>query len=795
MIKNYIKIAWRNLQHNRAYAAINIAGLSLGIACGILIFTLVSYHLSFDDFHPNKDRIYRIVTEFKGDVTDYQPGVPQPLGKAFRNDYTIAEKVARVKSNRKTLISLPGEKEIKKFSEEENVAFAEPEFFDIFNFPLVTGDKQTMLSEPNTAIITQHIANKYFGTENAVGKIIRFENKVDFKITGILKDIPHNTDRREEIYLSYQNLKDADERLARDDSWGHISSSMQCYVLLKPGVKVSDAAKVIPGFKKKYLTPDDAKATVFRFQPLSDVHFNTDFGGDADKKYLWAFSLVGLFLIITACVNFINLATAQALSRAKEVGVRKVMGGLPGQIFWQFMAETVLITVFSVGIAYGLAQLILPYFNGLLNIRMQLHIFSNIQLAGFLLLLMVGVIFLSGSYPGLVLSRFQPAVALKGKLSQQHVGGFSLRRTLVIVQFAISQALIIGTIVIAGQMHFSETTSLGFNKEGIVLLPVPVNDNAKMNTLRARLTGVAGVKSISLCQQPPASQSNHTTDVRYDNRPKEELWEINEKDADDQYIKTFGLKLAAGRNVFPSDTAREIMVNETVVKKLNLGSPQEIIGKVLHAGGKTGVVVGVVKDFYNQSFRNEIAPIFLTTNSQSYTYCAVKMNMHNIRSSLGAFEKIWNATYPDQLYNYKFLDEQIAKFYNADLTMLKLIESFAIVAILIGCLGLYGLISFMAMRKTKEIGVRKVLGASVQSIVWLFGAEFSRLLIIAFLIAAPLGWWAMHLYLQDFKYRIHLGPGIFLTAIAVTFIIAAVTVSYRAIKAALTDPVKNLRSE
>ena len=795
MFKNYIKIAWRSLKRNKAYAFINIIGLSLGIACGLVIFTLVTYHLSFDNFHANKDRIYRVVTEFHTESIEYQEGVPQPLGKAFRSDFTAAEKVARVMLNHKVLISFTDKSELKKFNEENNVAFAEPEFFDIFNFPLIAGDIKTALNEPNTAIVTQNIATKYFGSENAVGRVITLDNNASFKITGILKDIPANTDRKNEIYLSYQNLKDEQPALAKDDNWGSVRSTMQCFVLLKPNITTANVNRYFSAFEKKYLSAEDAKTTVFKLQPLSDIHFNTNFDGDADKKYLWAFAFVGLFLIITACVNFVNLATAQALGRAKEVGVRKVMGGLPNHLFWQFIAETALITLFAVGIACALATVTMPYLNELLGTKMQLAFLSNLQMDFFLAAIAVLVIFLAGSYPGLVLARFQAAQALKGELSQKNIGGVSLRRILVITQFAISQVLIIGTIVIAAQMHFSKTTDLGFNKDGIVILPIPIPDKAKMNTLTTRLASIAGVKSVSLCYQPPASKSNSLTDVHFGNRAKDELWEANEKVVDNRYLGTFGLKLVAGRNIFASDTAREFLVNETVVKKLNLRSPQDVIGKMMTVGGVTAPVVGVVKDFYNASFHRDIAPICMTSNYLRYSNCAVKISLQNLRPTLAAFEKTWNETYPEQLYNYHFLDDQIARFYDQDNILLNLIEAFAGIAILIGCLGLYGLISFMAYRKTKEIGVRKVLGASVGSIIWLFGKELTTLLLLAFVIAAPPALIAIHSYLQDFKYRIQIGPGIFLAVIAATFIIAALTISYRSIKAALTNPVKSLRSE
>ena len=796
MIKNYFKIAWRNLQRNKAYATINVIGLSLGIACGILIFTLVSYHLSFDTHHKNKDRVYRLVTEWHDETVGHSAAVPQPLGKAFRNDYTFAEKTARAVDFENTLISLPGEKEVKKFEEEQGVVFVEPDFFDILDFPLVKGNKATALRQPNQSLVTQKIAKKYFGSiDNALGKTIKLENKTDFIITGILKDLPPNTDRRQEIYLSYENLKDRNPWVASDSSWGGVYSGSQCYTLLKPSVTAAQVNKALPQTVKKFYKDREVKVWQFKLQPLADIHFNPDFNGYADKKYLWALFFIGIFLIITACVNFVNLATAQALNRAKEIGIRKVLGSLRGQLFWQFIAETALITIVAVMLACGIAVLILPVINGWFKSEMSLG-FSGWQLPVFLLLISAIVTFLSGSYPGLILARFQPVLALKSKLSQKHIGGFSLRRILVVTQFAISQVLIIGTIVIAGQMHYSKNADLGFNKESIVLLPLPVKDKVKMNTLKTRLSEIGGVEKISLCFQAPAANSNNTTDVRYDNRPEDEHWGINLKFADDQYLSTFDLKLAAGRNIYPSDTVREFMVNETFVKKLNLQSPQDVIGKRLTVNSDmTATIVGVVKDFYTYSFHNEIPAICILSAFDRYSNCGIKINDKNMKPAMASFEKIWNETYPEYLYNYKFLDENVARFYEMDDIMLKLVQGFAFIAILIGCLGLYGLVSFMAVRKTKEVGVRKVLGASVSNILWMFGKEFSRLLVIAFVIAAPLAWWAMNKYLEDFKYQIKIGPGIFILAIAATFMIALVTVGYRSVKASVTNPVKSLRTE
>lgn len=797
MFKNYFKIAWRNLKINKAYAAINVIGLSLGIACGILIFTFIKHQLSYDDFHYNKERIYRIVTEWHSDEISHSQAVPQPLGKAFRTDFSFDEHTARIVDYRNTLITLVGDKQNRKFNEENGVAFVESQFFDIFNFPLVKGNAKTILQNPDEALITAGVAEKYYGSiDAAIGRTIRLDNSFDFVIKGILKDLPNNTDRRQQIYLSYQNLKNRNPWLASDSSWGGVYSGSQCYTLLKPGITEKQVNKGLSLIINKNFEGRDAKVWTFRLQPLHDIHFNPDFNGYADKGYLWAIGFIGLFLLITACVNFVNLATAQALNRSKEIGIRKVLGSGKNQLFWQFIAETALITIVATILACVMAWLTLPFINELFRSQMQLNVLGW-QMVSFIIITLLVVVFFSGSYPGLVLAKFQPVLALKSRLSQKHIGGFSLRRVLVITQFAISQMLIIGTIVIASQVNYSNKADIGFNKESIVMLPLPQSDRAKANTLKTRISALPGVENISLCFQAPASQSNNSTGVRYDNRAEDEHWSINMKSADDQYLNTFGLKLVAGRNFFPSDTIREFLVNETFVKRLGITSPEQVIGKMIsvNAGTMVAPIVGVVKDFNNYSLRSEIDAICIMPNADRYSNYAVKVNSNNVKASLASFEKIWNETYPDYLYNYQFLDERIGEFYRMDGIMLTMIEIFAFIAIIIGCLGLYGLVSFMAVRKTKEIGVRKVLGASIHSILWLFGKEFSRLLVIAFVIAAPVAWWAMSKYLQDFEYRIPLGVEVFALAITATLIIAIVTVGYRSLRAAIANPVKSLRTE
>jgi ABC-type antimicrobial peptide transport system permease subunit len=794
MLRNYLKIALRNLERNKAYTLINVICLALGITCAILIFTLVKYHLSFDTFHSEKHRVHRITFELHQDGISREPNVPQPIGKAFRDDYAFAEKVAMVYSNSDKLVSIPSSEDNKKFK--ENIAFAEREFFDILNFPLIQGDKNTILTEPNTAIVTERIAEKYFGDQNPINQVIRVDNKWDFRITGILKDLPINTDRRDEIYLSYSNLKDHNSWLA-GDSWKGVAGGMHCFVLLKPNVSPADVNKAFPELSEKYYDERDAKVYQFKLQPLWDMHFNPDLEGYVAKKNLWALSLIGLFLIITASVNFINLATAHALRRSKEIGVRKVLGSRRHQLFWHFMAETSLITLLALVLAFSLAQLALPYVNQLFDIRLEINVFQDVYLLVFLPILVLFVSLFSGFYPGLILAGFQPVLALKGALSQKHIGGFSMRRALVVTQFAIAQLLIIGTLVIANQMRYSTQADMGFRKDAIVMVPVPEREKSKISTLNSEISQIAGVEKVSFCSNAPASPDWANVTVRFDSRTENEDFDISVKAGNDQYVSTFDLQLIAGRNLYSSDTVREFLLNEAAVKKLGVPSPQDVIGKRIQIGlnNSEGTIVGVVKDFHNKSFHESIDPLCITTSNNWYFNCAVKINPASLSRSLRVIEMIWKKTFPDQVYEYDFLDEQIAQFYEFDNMILRLIQAFAGIAILICCLGLYGLVSFMVVQKTKEVGVRKVLGASVKNIAWLFGKEFIRLLLIAFVIAAPFAWWVMNNWLQTFAYRIQIGAGIFILAMLITFTVAVIAVGYKSILAALMNPVNSLRSE
>lgn len=794
MIRNYITIALRNLRRNLSYTLLNVFGLALSLACGILIFLLVRQHLSYDTWHEKTDRIAMICTESRRDVVDKMPFSPYPMGAALRQEYAFLEKTAMVSRRSNSLITIAenGAAPV-KFKEENTRAAAEPELFSIFDFPLAQGDLNG-LREPYTALLTEKLARKYYGTTDAVGKTFKLNAEYDFRVVGVLKDIPDNTALQYQMYTSWATMEADSNSRRMLNNWGGIQGGTQCYVLFREGHSQAALESAFATFREKYFHPE-VRNWYYHALPLSAIHLDPDYGSGTSTRYLWTLGLIGLFLLLTACVNFVNMATAQALNRAREVGVRKTMGSTRGQLFWQFMSETSLIVLMATVLSLVLARMGIPFLNDLTGLRLTLDFSRDAVLYGFLLFLMLIVVFLAGAYPGVVQSRFQPALTLKGAIDNRQVGGFSLRRMLVGVQFAISQALIIGAIAVTAQMEYARNADLGFRREGIVNLPLPGGDTGKSTALKQQLSQIAGVEQISLCMQPPASGSNWNTQVQLEGRTEREPWIINFKLVDADYAGTFGLQFIAGRNVQTSDTLREFIVNETVVKKLNLASAEELIGKKLDVDGESRPVVGVVKDFHNQSFREAIQPVCMGSNLRAYDVCAVKINLHNTQSTLAALEKTWTALYPEQFYEYDFMDAWIAEFYEEEATVLQLVRLFAGIAIFIGCLGLYGLAAFMVARKTKEIGIRKTLGATIPGILWLFGKEYARLIVAAFVVAAPLAWWAMNAWLSDYAYRITLGASVFIAALLTTLAVAILTVGFQSVKAALANPVQSLRSE
>ncbi|AXY74884.1 ABC transporter permease [Paraflavitalea soli] len=802
MIKNYFKTAFRSLLRNKSYAAINITGLTVGIAACLLIYLITSYHLSFDNFHTRKDRIYRVVSESigTGTGTSRSAGVPIPTAKGLRNDFPeLQGKVAGIFGSGNDQITVLDEQNRpgKKFKEARGLYFAESQFFDIFDYKWLAGDPKTALADPNNVVLTRDIAEKYFGDWHAaMGRAIKYENADVWKVTGILENLPPNTDFPLQIvapFKAYSNSK--------SDDWVSIYSSNQVYIALPENYASSRLSALLPGFVKKHKPAENATDGM-ALQPLTEMHFDTRFNVFSrqvfSKELITALSLIGLFLLIIACVNFINLATAQAVNRAKEVGVRKVLGSSRKNLITQFMSETLLITLFAVVLATGLAWIVLPSLNTLLQTRISANFFNNLKIPAFLLVITLLVTLLAGFYPALVLSGYNPITALKSKLAAK-TGSLSLRRALVVFQFAIAQVLVIGMLVVVSQMNFFKNASLGFTKDHILSVPIPGDSagRAKIDYLRAQLLQQPGISDVSFSFGSPAENGNWSSDFNFDNATKSCGFEANLKWVDVEHFKTFDLQFVAGRPFYPSDTIREFVVSEILVKKLGLKSPQDIIGKKINlwGGEHVATVCGVIKDFHTLSLRQPLDPIIMAPMRSNYQMFSAKIRPEKAKETLAYVEKLWTSAYPDFVYEYQFLDEKIDRFYRRESQLSQLYTIFAGIAIFISCLGLYGLVSFMATQRVKEVGIRKVLGASVANIVYLFSREFTVLILISFLIAAPLAWYIMSQWLGDFEYRIQLGAGIFLLAIAGSVFIAWITVGYRAIRAALTNPVKSLKNE
>lgn len=774
------------------YFLLNVIGLSIGLVCGLLIFFLISYHLSFNRFHKETSSIYRIVSETFFGNEDYSQGISQPLGKVLRNEYTYFDHVAMYAHRGKRLISVDQSGQVSKYDEE--IAYAEPEYFKIFNFPLLKGDAARLIAAPGAALITQSVARKFFKDEDPVGKRIKVENQFDFEVAGVLKDIPVNSDKQDQIYLSYHNFKDADAYLASDRSWGSISSGIQCFVKLRPGTAAGQVESIFPLILKKY-NPREARFYQFFMQPLRQLHFDTRFDGVISKKYLWSMGAIGCLLLLTVCINFINIATAHALRRSKEIGIRKALGSRRQQVFKQFITETFLIGSIALILSIIAVIGLVPACNRLFGTHILMQPYEWWLLIAAALFLLVIVVCASGIYPGLILARLNPVNALKNDAGSKNGHRLFTRKVLVIVQFSIVQLMLIGVIVIGRQMHYSLHSDIGVHKEGIVLVDLPKNNTSVLQYFRNQVSGLNGVEAVSYLNTPPISDERGYTDFIFDNRPKKEPYEICELVADAGYVSLFGLRMIAGTNFRTSDSLSGVLVNETLMRKTGITDPERIIGKTFVINRTRTLVTGVVKDFHNQSFQGVIDPIVIYANRTGFTTAAIKLNLKQLKPAMAAIKKAWGASFPEYNYSYRFMDETIAEMYATETALLTLVEIFSVIAIVISCLGLYGLVSFMAAQRVKEVGVRKVLGARVLSILWLFIREFLYLLLVAFVIAAPVAGWLMYHWLKDFSYRVHLDVGIFAAVMLLSAFIVIATIFYTAIKAARSNPVKALRSE
>lgn len=792
MLWNYLKVTWRNIKRYKGYSFINIIGLAVGLASCILILLWVQDELSYDRFHADADDLYRVVSEWHKTVpaTHYWP-VCAPLAPALKEEFPEIVKAARFTRLRRGQLVKFGDKNFI----EAQICLTDPDFFEMFTFPFVKGNVQTALSNPESFVLTENMAAKYFGREDPIGKTLNINNEYDFVVTGVIKNIPHNSHLQFDFLAPFIRIEDFERAWAVLDNW--TLNGFATYVQLDKNaspVEVTD--KIAPILQKHVQESKD----VIYLQSLRDIHLYSShilFGieGQGDIRYVYIFSIVAFFVLVIASINFMNLSTARSSNRAKEVGLRKVVGAKRAQLIKQFFCESVVMAFCSLILAVVLVELFLPVFIKLSGKQLSLDFTSHMNILSAIVLLTLITGFISGSYPALFLSSLRPVKILKG-ISKTEGQGYLFRRVLVVSQFSLSILLIICTVVVSHQVGFMRNKKLGFNREQVAYFPIRDELVPRYESFKSELIKNAGIKNVAASSNLPTSGVILTTDkVTWEGKNPEEVVVLEVTSAGYDFTETFNMELVKGRSFskeFPSDEEEAIVINETAEKIIGIEDP---VGKQLVFGESAVTIIGVVKDYHFKSLHSEIEPLVLAIVPSLYRYVFVKLDAGNISDTLTSIENTWKTFFPETPFVIHFLDEAYEKLYRSEQRMGTLFNYFAILAVVISCLGLFGLASFMAEKRTKEIGIRKVLGASVTGIVVLLNKQFAKWVLVANIIAWPIAYYAMSQWLQGFAYRIDLEVWTFALAAVVALVIAVMTVSYQSVKAAMTSPADSLRYE
>lgn len=791
MIRNYLKTALRNLWKHRAFSFINIMGLTVGMTACFLIFLYVQFELSYDAFNTKADRIYRVVTDIKTPSEVIKASGPAwAVPPNLKEEFPEIEAFVRISNN-----SLLVRKGDIKF-QEENAAFADSAFFQVFDIKLLQGNPRKALTDQMSVVLSQTTAKKYFGNSNPVGQTLLLTGDgIPATVTGLMQDMPENSQVKAGMLVS-MTTRTIRFNPDLDKQWGSYGSV--AYLLLKPGTNAKALQAKFPAFIEKRNGKQEKESQMYAtllLEPLSDVYLYSTRDGNGNINNVYIFSIIAVFILLIACINFINLTTARSTERAKEVGIRKVVGAGKAQLTRQFIGESVIISVIACLLTLGLAALLLPVFNQLAGKQVSAGIFSNWQYLGMLLLAALGIGFLAGIYPALVLSAFKPIIVLKGRFATG-ARGILLRKGLVVAQFSISISLIIGTLVVYRQMNFMRNRDLGFNKEQTLI--IDTNGDPGKDAFKQALTSLPAVKSVSLSSSVPGTGNPGAYSEIENSKGDLQVANLDLYFVDFDYIKQYDMKIVAGRAFsrdFLTDTTQAMVINETAVKLFGYTSPQQAIGRRFKQWGREGKIIGVIKDFHFRSLQQDIKPLTMRIEPGGSNLVSVKISTANLPATLAAIENKWKTTIPNRPYSYTFLDEIFDRQYRAEERFGKLFFNFAVLAIFISCLGLLGLAAYSTLQRTKEIGIRKVMGASVSGIVNLLSKDFLKLVIISFFIAAPAAWYFMNQWIQGFAYRTPIAWWIFVVAGIAALVIALATISFQAIKAAVTSPVKSLRSE
>jgi len=811
MIQNYLRIAFRNITKHKFISVINISGLTMGLACCLLILTYILNEQSYDKFNKNANEIYRVTRDFytpAGVENLHISGIAPPFGPLLQNAFPEIKKVTRLLSNGTTTLRYR-----EKFFNEKNAYYADGNFFEFFNVPSIEGDMQKGLSEPYSVMMSEITAHKYFGNEDPINKTILLDNnKHEFKVTGVFQSFPANSHIHPELLMSFNTLNDTtifgEKRLQSDYGF----NAFYTYLLLPKGNDPSRIEAQFPDFLDKYVhfqgMPGNTKTsqtTKLELQKLTDIHLRSHLddeiepGGDIKRVYI--FSAIALFILLIACINYMNLSTARSALRAKEIGIRKVVGAQRKEIIFQFLSESVLVTCFSLVLAIVLALMLLPVVDSFSGQHLSINGLTHWQTVVPIVCLPFIIGLISGVYPAIFMSSFIPVKVLKGLL-KAGPKDISFRKVLVVLQFSISIILIVATTVIFQQLRYLQDTNLGFNKDRILTLDYPTPLIKQYESFKSDLLRNSNVKDMAVSLAVPSSRLTGAqgASVLEGGSMFPIKVELKFITADYGFIPVYGIHMAAGRNfsrAFTTDT-NNFILNETAVQALGWKNPQNAIGKDMTYGGMKGKVVGVVNDFHFESLHQKIIPLLMlmpSPRNDFYKKLSIKISGNNINEAVGTVENTWHKYLPETPFDFSFLDDKFAQLYKSEQAQGNLFTLFAFVAIFIACLGLFGLSAFTISQRIKEIGVRKVLGASVPQIVVELSKDFLKLVLIAGVIAVPISWYTMNGWLNDFAFRIAISWWIFILAGVAALIIAFATISFQSVKAALANPVKSLKSE
>jgi putative ABC transport system permease protein len=798
MFKNYLLIAVRNLSKNVGYTSINVFGLAIGLACCLLVTLYIRFETSFENFHENKASLYRYISRSEKDGSVYmQTNLPSGFGPLIGSSIREVEMFSRVSDLDSRPLLLLNEKVL----DAKPMAIVDADFFKMFSFELVEGNSTEVLKRPFTIAIAQSVADKYFPKGDVIGRVIRYDNKYDFEVSGVFKDVPANSHLQFTYVTTFESaakiVEDryqwpAEKFLTNLDAWNYST-----YFYIPVTANTDEVAKQIDQrFTEARGDKFNPNETGDWLQPLEEIHFTEGIRNDVangDRNYIFIFSAVALLILVIACFNFMNLSTARAIKRSKEVGLRKVMGAFRHQLIRQFLGETLIMVSISLVLSIVLLELMVPMFNSLVGQHLEVEYFTRNSFIWVFILagLITGV--LAGSYPAFYLSSFSPAKVLKGETGRG--GNAGLRKVLTVMQFGVATFLMIATFVVYSQMNYVRTTDLGFNQESIIYFSPPTELWNKKESFRKNLLNHSNIKTATFSNGTPGMSSSYWGYDLPDQNLKNQS--MNTMIVDFNFVDTYGLEIVQGRNIsaeFSTDSSDAYLVNETAVRELMLDNP---IGATIQAmdGHKPGKIVGVVKDFHYRSLHRKIEPLVLRHDQNNMWCMSIKFNSGDLKTNLAVVEEEWKKITPEYPFTYEFVDDTIENQYKADQNTGILLTAFSILAIVIACLGLLGLTAFMTEQRKKEIGVRKVLGASVSSVVILLSKDFSKLVIIAFVVVVPLAWYAVNQWLNDFAYKVTVSPLVYLGAGLLILSIAFISIAYQSVKAAIVNPSDTLRNE